>query len=121
VRRLEAQKPACTGFCALTEHRCAQKPPEGTPCRASTDCASDQTCANAHCVARAAETPAPVAGAATCTTDLDCSAGGCVATADGTRACGKKCSRELSALAGTFPVDAPRALALPTKSQRPAP
>ena len=121
VRRLEARKPACTGFCALTEHRCQEKPPEGAVCRVSAQCAADQRCASGRCVPRETGPQQPADVAVTCVTDLDCPSGGCVSSDDGTRRCGKKCSRELAALRPGAADPRVRALALPTKSGRPAP
>jgi hypothetical protein len=104
LRAVEAQKPTCADFCALTSHRCEEKPAPGAPCHASVNCASDQTCTSGHCEPR--EQPQRTALAApgsACTTDLDCTAGGCVPSPEGGRVCAKKCSSDLASLAGTSP------------------
>jgi len=122
ARSVEARKPACIGSCALAEHRCAEKPAAGAACSASIDCASDQACTNGRCAARVVEAETTRAARVNCMTDLDCPAGGCVTASGGTRSCGKKCSRDLTALRSALPAQTPsRALSFPTKRERPAP
>jgi hypothetical protein len=108
LRAVERRKPACDAFCALTTHRCEPKPAEGAPCRASVNCAPEQTCTRGRCEALEHPERATLSRPGdTCTTDLDCAAGGCVTESDGTRRCAKKCSSDLASLAG-----APRLRAL---------
>jgi hypothetical protein len=102
LRGVERRKPACADFCALTSHRCEPKPAVGTPCRASVNCASDQTCASGRCETREQPERSSLASANdACENDLDCAAGGCVTAANGARTCAKKCSSDLASLAGT--------------------
>jgi hypothetical protein len=99
ARALDATKPHCSDFCDLVTHRCAPKPALGTPCRASVNCANDQSCKSGRCEASDA-TPrlARSRPGESCSTDLDCAAGGCV-TDDGERRCAKKCAMDSSSLA----------------------
>jgi hypothetical protein len=97
LRAVEEQKPACVEHCALATHRCEPEPALGSPCKASVNCAKDQTCDQGRCVTRAAPATLSRPGE-TCESDLDCAAGGCVTQAGRERRCARKCATDLGLL-----------------------
>ena len=117
-RGLEGQKPSCADACSLVTHRCEARPEPFSACRASVNCAPDQTCDGGRCEPRAPGTEGSACGSCAegfhcvsggctarepaggaCKTDLECAVGGCVLGADGAGRCGMKCSSSFGAFA----------------------